>query len=135
MNYRGLILISSVFTAIGTSLYWILVFTKVFPLEEIVPGYIVWFSSFPLADLWIVITSLLLAIAIKKNQNGLMVVFGLLTASSLIFLGLNALLFGINTGTICMLTVDNFIEIGIKLYCFTVGIFYIKQFSKQIVLK
>ena len=133
MKYRGLIFGLSVFTALGTSIYWILIFAKVFPLVEIVPGYIVWFTSFPLADFWIVITSVLLAIGIRINRNCLVIISGLLTASSMIFLALNGLLFGINTGTICMLTVDTFIEIGIKLYCLSVGIFFIKQFSRQVV--
>jgi len=55
MKYKNLIFGLSMFTAIGTLLYWILVFTGMFPLVEIVPGYIVWFQSFPLADFWIVI--------------------------------------------------------------------------------
>ena len=133
MKYRGLIFSLSVFTAIGTSLYWILVFTKIFPLEEIVPGYIVWFNSFPLADFWIVITSVLLAVGIRINKTSLVIISGLLTASAMIFLALNALLFGINTGTIFMLTMDSFIELGIKIYCISVGVFFIKQFSKQLV--
>jgi len=132
MKYRKLILGLSVFTAVGTLFYWLLVFTGIFPLVEIVPGYITWFLSFPLADFWIVITSSLLAFAIKRNRHVMMIVCGLLSASSMIFLALNGLLFGINTGMICMFTVDEVIEIGIKIYCLSVGIFYIKHFSGQI---
>lgn len=40
MKYKNLIFGLSVFTAVGTLLYWILVFTSIFPLVEIVPGYI-----------------------------------------------------------------------------------------------
>jgi len=132
LKYRKLIFGLSVFTAVGTLFYWILVFTGIFPLVEIVPGYITWFQSFPLADFWIVITSLLLAFGIKRNRHVMMIVCGLLSASSMIFLALNGLLFGINTGMICMFTVDEVIEIGIKIYCLSVGIFYIKYFSGQI---
>ena len=46
---------------------------------------------------------------------------GLLSASSMIFLALNGLMFGINTGMICMFTLDEIIEIAIKLYCLFVG--------------
>jgi len=132
MKYRNLIFGLSVFTAIGTLSYWVLVFTGIFPLVEIVPGYITWFMSFPLADFWIVVTSVLLAFAIKKSRHVIMIVCGLLSASSMIFLALNGLVFGINTGMICMFTVDEIIEIGIKIYCLSVGIFYIKQFSCQL---
>jgi len=132
MKYKSLIFGLSVFTSVGTLLYWLLVFTGIFPLVEIVPGYITWFQSFPLADFWIVITSALLAFAIKTNRNVMAMVCGLLSASSMIFLALNGLMFGINTGMICMLTVDEIIEIAIKLYCLSVGTFYIRQFSRII---
>jgi hypothetical protein len=58
---------------------------------------------------------------------------GLLSASSMIFLALNGLMFGINTGMICMFTLDEIIEIAIKLYRLFVGAFYIRQFSREIV--
>jgi hypothetical protein len=58
---------------------------------------------------------------------------GLLSASSMIFLALNGLMFGINTGMICMFTLDEIIEIAIKLYCLFDGAFYIRQFSREIV--
>lgn len=48
------------------------------------------------------------------------------------FLALNGLMFGINTGMICMFTLDEVIEIAIKLYCIIVGAFFIKYFSGQI---
>ena len=132
MKYKSLIFGLSVFTAVGTLFYWLLVFTGIFPLVEIVPGYITWFQSFPLADFWIVITSALLAFAIKTNRNVLAISCGLLSASSMIFLALNGLMFGINTGMICMFTVDEIIEIAIKLYCLGVGVFFIRCFSKEI---
>jgi len=53
-----------------------------------------------------------------------------LSASSMIFLALNGLMFGINTGMICMFALDEIIEIAIKLYCLFVGAFYIRQFLK-----
>lgn len=62
---------------------------------------------------------------------------GLLSASSMIFLALNGLMFGINTGMVCIFTLDEIIEIAIKLYCLFVclfvGAFYLRQFSREIV--
>ena len=134
MKHKKLIFGLAVFTALGTTLYWLLVFTGVFPLIEYVPGYKTWFWSFPLADAWIVATSTLLAVALKRNSLKTAAIFGFLTSSAMIFLALNGLLFGINTGMIFMLILDEIIEICIKIYCLVVGVFFITSFSKIITL-
>jgi hypothetical protein len=115
------------FTTLGILIYWSLVFTHVFPVTDLVPGYRTWFMSFPLADGWIAVVSLLAFIFLLQN-NDKAALFGLLTGSSLIFLGLYALLYGINTGLLFNLTTDEIIEIGIKVYCLTVGSFFIAYF-------
>lgn len=115
------------FTTLGIVVYWSLVFTRVFPVTELVPGYRNWFMSFPLADGWIAAVSLLALVFLLKNDEKA-ALFGLLTGSSLIFLGLYALLYGVNTGLLFILTTDEIIEIGIKVYCLTVGSFFIVYF-------
>ncbi len=115
------------FTTLGIVVYWSLVFTRVFPVTELVPGYRTWFMSFPLADGWIAVVSLLAFIFLLQN-NEKSALFGMLTGSSLIFLGLYALLYGVNTGLLFNLTSDEIIEIGIKIYCLTVGSFFIVYF-------
>jgi hypothetical protein len=124
---RNLALGLTAFTTFGIVIYWTLVFAKIFPLAELVPGYKNWFMSFPLADGWIAVTSLLAFIFLLKNDDKA-ILFGLLTASSLIFLGLYALLYGINTGLIFKLNMDEIVEIGIKVYCLSVGSFFIVYF-------
>jgi hypothetical protein len=47
---RKLALGLTAFTAFGVIAYWTLVFAKIFPVTELVPGYKNWFMSFPLAD-------------------------------------------------------------------------------------
>lgn len=116
-------------TTLGIVVYWSLVFARIFPVTDIVPGYRSWFMSFPLADGWIAVISLLAFIFLLKN-NDKAALFGLLTGSSLIFLGLYALLYGINTGLLFKLSTDEIIEIGIKIYCLTVGSFFIVYFWK-----
>ena len=116
-------------TTIGIIVYWTLVFAKIFPVTELVPGYKNWFLSFPLADGWIAVTSLLAFIFLLQNKPKA-ALFGLLTGSSLIFLGLYALLYGVNTGLLFILTTDELIEIGIKVYCLSVGSFFIIYFWK-----
>lgn len=132
---RNLALGLTAFTTLGIVTYWVLVFTKIFPVTELVPGYKNWFMSFPLADGWIVIVSLLAFIFLLRDDDKA-ALFGLLTASSLIFLGLYALLYGINTGLLFILTTDEVIEICIKIYCLSVGSFFIVYFwnyAKEII--
>lgn len=116
-------------TTFGIVTYWTLVFTNSFKVTELVPGYKNWFLSFPLADGWIAVTSLLAFIFLLRGDARASL-FGLLTGSSLIFLGLYALLYGVNTGLLFILTTDELIEIGIKVYCLSVGSFFIVYFWK-----
>jgi hypothetical protein len=132
MKYRGLILSLSLFTAFGNLIYWALVFLGLSPVVELVPGYTTWFWSFPLPDFWIVITSVLLAFAVKTNRYVMAIVCGLLTASSLIFLALNELMFSFYTGMIFLPLSDIGFDFVIKTYCLSVGTFFIIQFSGQI---
>ena len=115
------------FTTLEIIVYWALVFAKIFPVTELVPGYRNWFMSFPLADGWIAVVSLLAFLSLLHGDEKA-VLFGLLTGSSLIFLGLYALLYSINTGLLFNLTLDEIIEIGIKIYCLSAGSFFIVYF-------
>lgn len=83
--------------------------------------------SFPLADGWIALTSLFAFIFLLRRDVRAKL-FGLLAASVLIFLGLYALLYGINMGLLFILPMDEIIEIGIKIYCLSVGTFFITYF-------
>ena len=132
MRYRGLIFGLGVFTAIVVLLYWVLSLTGIYPVVELVPGYTVWFWSFPAPDFWIFVTSALMAIAVRTQRDVVAVVCGLLTASSMIFLALNELMFSFYTGMICMPLSDIGIDLAIKIYCLSVGSFFIKQFSWHI---
>jgi len=114
-------------TTLGILAYWTLVFIGIFPVTDLVPGYRTWFMSFPLADGWIAVVSLLAFIFLLQNKEKA-ALFGLLTGSSLIFLGLYALLYGVNTGLLFNHTTDEMIEIGIKVYCLGVGSFFIIYF-------
>lgn len=119
------------FTAVGTTIYWILVFVGIFPVTDIVPGYRSWFMSFPLADGWFAACALISAIYLLRDdpKAGL---FAICAGSGMIFLGLYALLYGINTGLLFTLTVDEIIEICIKLYCLSVGSYFIASSWKAL---
>jgi len=124
---KNMVLALTAFTTVGIVVYWLLVFTGTFKVAELVPGYKNWFMSFPLADGWVAVVSMLAFIFLLQNNNKA-ALFGLLTGSSLIFLGLYALLYGINTGLIFNLNMDEIVEIGIKAYCLSIGSFFIVFF-------
>lgn len=108
------------FTAAGIIAYWIAVFSGTFTVDELVPGYRNWFMSFPLADFWIALTAIL-AVAFATSNRALSATAMAAAGSGLIFLGLNAFAYGINTGLVNNLTIDELIEIAIKIYCLTAG--------------
>lgn len=118
-------------TFIFVFLYWSLVFTGAFPVKESVAGYVFWFMSFPIADFFLGTSAFLSFFYLNKDsrKSGF---WGAVTGSSLIFLGLYALLYGINTGLLFILTLDEIIEICIKIYCLSVGTFFLTHSWKLI---
>ncbi len=111
---KNLALGLTAFTAFGIVDYWTLVFVKIFPVTEFVPGYKNWFMSFPLADGWSPVTSLLAFIFLLRGDDKA-ALFGLLAASGLLFI----------------LTTDGMIEIAIKIYSLSVGSFFIVFFGNH----
>jgi hypothetical protein len=111
-------------TIAGIFLYWTAVFGHLVTIESTVPGYVDWFMAFPLADLWIAVAALMSLLVWSRNQR-LASVFLSAAGSALIFLGLNALLYGYRTGLLFILTMDEMIEIAIKAYCLGVGTLFL----------
>lgn len=132
MKYQRVIFGLCMATIIVGLLYWILVFTKVYPVVEIVSGYTAWFWSFSVPDFWMYAISALLAFAIKTKRDAMAVVFGLLTGSTMIFLALNELTFSFHTGMIFMPLTDIGIDLTFSIYCLSVGMFFTKQFSNVV---
>jgi len=120
------------FTAAGIFVYWAAVFSGVFPVDELVPGYRNWFMSFPLADLWIATTSIVAAKLATSNRP-LSAIAMAAAGSGLIFLGLYAFAYGFNTGLVNNLTVDELIEIAIKVYCLAAGGWLVASAYRQVV--
>lgn len=107
-------------TAAGIIAYWGAVFSGVFPVEELGPGYRTWFLSFPVADFWIAATAVVAAVS-KRSNRALSVTTTAAAGSGLVFLGTYAFAYGLNTGLVNRLTTDEVIEIAIKIYCVTAG--------------
>jgi hypothetical protein len=120
MNSRKVVISISLFTAVLGIFYWVSVFSGFFPVEELVPGYRNWFMSFPIADSWMFICAIFATVYALKNHS-LVALFAPLTGASMIFLGLYAFTYGVNTGLLFILTTDEIIEIAIKIYCLLAG--------------
>lgn len=120
MNSKRIIIVTSALTVIAGMIYWIMVFSGAFPVDELVPGYRNWFLSFPLADGWMFSCAIVAAVTASKN-NPLAVIFAPAAGSSMIFLGLYAFAYGANTGLLFNLDAPEIIEIVIKIYCLTAG--------------
>lgn len=111
-------------TIAGIFIYWSAVFGQLVTVEPLVPGYLDWYLAFPLADLWIASAAIVSLLALRRDERVASVFLGA-TGSALIFLGLNALLYGYRTGLLFTLTPGEMVEIVIKAYCLAVGTLFI----------
>jgi hypothetical protein len=107
-------------TLVGIVLYWAVIFAGVVRIEPLLPGYVDWYMAFPLADLWIAAAAPTSLACWRRNER-MARVFLAATGSALIFLGLNALLYGYRTGLLFTLTPEEIVEIIIKAYCLGAG--------------
>jgi hypothetical protein len=121
---RRSLVVLAVVTCIGELSYWAAVFFGVFPVEPLVPGYVEWFMAFPVADMWIAACAGMSVVFINKNE-ALSAIFMAATGSALVFLGLYAFAYGYNTGLLFNLTDAELVEIAIKIYCLSVGGFFL----------
>ena len=94
---RSLVGVLSFLTGAGILLQWIFVWSGRFPVEESVPGFRNYFLSFQVADLWLILLAFMTGIFILlKNPKALL--FGIALGSAMVFFGLYALLYDLNTG-------------------------------------
>ena len=128
MFYRKLLVVLSSFNAIVNSLYLVRFF-GVLPPEEVVHGYVSWFMSFTLPNIFIAILSWVLVYSLLKKKDTLAVLSGLLVSGALIFHALNGLMFGFYSGSFREMTVFNTVfEIIVYFYGLSLAAFYITQF-------
>ena len=112
----GLLLIIFVVTAI----YWITFYTSGDVQVRQDEAYLAFERSFPLADAWMAICALLGAIGLWRSKAwGFL--FGLLAASSAIFLGLMDVLFNLNEGLYIIVGTEMLIEVVINVFTLSMG--------------
>lgn len=108
------------FTFAATLAYWIIYFTSGDVQVRHDEVYLAFENAFPLADSWMAICALLGAIGLWKKQNW-GVLFGLLAASSAIFLGLMDVLFNLQQGIYAIGGVETALEVAINLLTLGLG--------------
>ena len=116
-------------TAVGTLLFWVAFFAD---LEVQQGGYLAsrsdaWFAwemSFPLADGWMALTAILGAMGLwRRRPTGLL--FGLVSGSAMVFLGLMDVLFFLENGLYLPLNTEVAVELFIHLWAVAFGLFAI----------
>lgn len=108
------------FTFAATLAYWIIYFTSGDVQVRHDEVYLGFENAFPLADAWMAACALLGAIGLWQ-QKGWGFLFGLLAASSAIFLGLMDVLFNLQQGIYAIGGAETAIEIAINLLTLGLG--------------
>ena len=108
------------FTFAATLAYWIIYFTSGDVQVRHDEVYLAFENAFPLADAWMAICALLGAIGLWQRR-GWGFLFGLLAASSAIFLGLMDVLFNMQQGIYATGGIETAIEIAINLLTLGLG--------------
>jgi uncharacterized membrane protein (DUF2068 family) len=106
--------------AIGTTAYWIVFFTSGAVQVQGDATYLAFEKAFPLADGWMAACAALAAVGLwRRRPWGLL--FGLLAASSLVFLGCMDVLWNLNTGSYSIGSNPMKVEIAINVFCLAGG--------------
>lgn len=108
------------FAFAATLVYWIVFYTTGETQVRQDPVYLAFENSFPVADTWMALCALLGAIGLW-NRKPWGFLFGLLAASSAIFLGLMDLTFNLNEGIYAIPGLETTIEVLINLLTLGLG--------------
>ena len=127
MSQRKLLIVLSIFNATVNTLYLVRFF-GVLPPEEVVHGYVSWFMSFTLPNIFLTLMSWFLVYSLLKKYDRLAVLSGLLNAGGLIFHALIGLMFGFYSGLFEIITFGTIFEIAVYVYGLSLATFYITQF-------
>ncbi len=107
-------------TFIATLAYWVIYFTSGDVQVRQDEVYLAFENAFPAADAWMAACALLGAVGLwRRRPWGLL--FGLLAASSAIFLGLMDVTFNLNEGIYAIGGAETAIEVIINVFCLAAG--------------
>jgi hypothetical protein len=106
--------------AVGTTAYWIVFFTSGAVQVQDDAAYLAFERAFPLADGWMAVCAALAAVGLWRGRPW-GVLFGLLAASSLVFLGCMDVLWNLNSGSYSIGSRAMTAEIVINAFCLAGG--------------
>ena len=127
MSHRKLLTALTLFNATANTLYLVRFF-GIFPPKEVVYGYIPWFMSFTLPNIFIAMLSWFLAVSLLRKNYKSAALFGLIVSGALILHALNGLSFGFYTGFLRTISLNATIEIVVYVFGLSLAAFYITQF-------
>lgn len=108
------------FTAVATVLYWVLYFTTGAVQAEASEVYKAFEDSFPPADMWMSACAVAAAVGMLRRRSWALL-FGLLAASSLIFLGLMDVTYNVNQRMYARMTPEMILETVINVWTLGLG--------------
>jgi hypothetical protein len=121
---RALLIVLSLLTGAGILAQWILVWAGVFPVEDTVPGFRNYFMAFVAADMWRVLAAFATGVcAAMKDDRA--VLFGVALGSAMIFFGLYALMYDLNTGLLFDLSAGELFGKIVTLYNLLGGLLFV----------
>ena len=126
MPQRKLLIILSVFNATVNTIYLVRFF-GVLPPEDVVYGYVPWFMSFAVPNMFITLATWVLVYSLFKKADRLAVLSGLVAAGGMIFHALNGLNFGFYSGFLRTMSFNAVFEIVVYAYGLALAAFYITQ--------
>ena len=132
MLRRKLLVGVSLFNALVNTVYLIRFFGILSP-EPVVYGYVPWFMSFMLSNIFVVLLFWVLVYSLLKKADTLAAVFGFVVSGALIFHALNGFMFALYTGSLAGMSLFNAIyEVAVYGYGLVLAAFYIVQFWKTV---
>jgi hypothetical protein len=108
----------------GILLQWIFVWSGKFPINESVPGFRNYFLSFQAADLWLILLAFLTGIFIVLRDPKALL-FGIALGSAMVFFGLYALLYDLNTGLFFNYSAGELIGKSVTFFNILAGLLFI----------
>jgi hypothetical protein len=120
---RAWVCFLSLATGSGILLQWILVWSGAFPVAESVPGFRNYFLSFVVADLWLVAVAFMTgAFILLKDPKALL--FGVALGSAMVFFGLYALTYDLNTGLLFDFSAGELFGKAVTVYNLLAGLLF-----------
>jgi hypothetical protein len=118
-------------TTVATVAYWVLFFWVPGSVQSSAEAcYLTYEHAFPVADGWMAVATLACAVALIKRRPSALL-WGLLGASAMIYLGCMDVLYDLENGMYAHATADMAVEVVINVFALAVGAWFITWFWRH----